>query len=207
MANGRSERSPIIIIKMKKAILIITTLTCISYAAYSIFFKTPNVRHAPMNKSFYDLSAKAIDGTTLIKMDAFKGKKILIVNTASECGYTPQYEGLQKLSEQFKDKLVIIGFPCNQFGGQEPGNSEEISTFCKKNYGVTFQLTEKVDVKGSGQHPIYQWLCQKSNNGVGDYEVKWNFNKFLISETGELLGYFPSSVKPNAEQLINAINK
>lgn len=160
-----------------------------------------------MAKTFHDLSIKSLDGKQTINFSQFKGKKVLCVNTASECGYTPQYEGLQKLQEKFKDKLVVIGFPCNQFGGQEPGNNEEIATFCKKNYGVTFTLTEKIDVKGKNQHPVYQWLCQKTNNGVGDYEVKWNFNKFLINEKGELVSYFPSSVKPQSAELEAAINR
>ncbi|TAE88293.1 MAG: glutathione peroxidase [Bacteroidetes bacterium] len=191
---------------MKKTILGFGALTAIGMIAYSFIFGTKNVMHPALNKSFYELSIKTLDGKKSINLSDFKGKKILCVNTASECGYTKQYEGLQKLSEQYKNKLVIIGFPCNQFGGQEPGSKEEISTFCKKNYGVTFLLTEKIDVKGSNQHPIYQWLCQKSNNGVADYEVKWNFNKFLINESGKLVAYYPSSVKPESDELAKAIN-
>ncbi len=192
---------------MKKKILILSSIVALGMLAYSFIFKVKNVTHAPMGKSFYDLSIKTLDGKGLIKFSDLKGKKILCVNTASECGYTKQYEGLQKISEQYKGKLVVIGFPCNQFGGQEPGGQEEISTFCKKNYGVTFPLTEKIDVKGKNQHPVYQWLCQKSNNQVGDYEVKWNFNKFLIDEQGNLQAYFPSSVKPESEELAAAIKK
>lgn len=160
---------------------------------------------APL-KSFYDLSIKGIDGKE-IKFSDLKGKKILCVNVASECGYTPQYTDLQKLHEKYKGKLVIIGFPCNQFGGQEPGSADQIQTFCKKNYGVTFTLTEKIDVKGTKQHPVYQWLTQKSMNGKGDYDVKWNFNKFLINEKGELVQYFPSSVKPFDTNLTSLIEQ
>lgn len=192
---------------MKKKILILSSIVALGMLAYSFIFKVKNVTHAPMGKSFYDLSIKTLDGKGNINFADFKGKKILCVNTASECGYTKQYEGLQKISEQYKGKLIVIGFPCNQFGGQEPGGQEEISTFCKKNYGVTFPLTEKIDVKGKNQHVVYQWLCQKSNNHVGDYEVKWNFNKFLIDEQGNLQAYFPSSVKPESEELAAAIKK
>lgn len=158
-------------------------------------------------ENFYSLSVKTLDGKQTIKLSDYKGKKILFVNVASECGYTPQYQDLQKLHERYKDTLVIIGLPCNQFGGQEPGSAEQISDFCKKNYGVTFLLTEKIEVKGDHQHPIYQWLCKKENNGKGDYEVKWNFNKFLVSETGELLGYFGSRVTPFDSELIELIEK
>ncbi|MCX8482240.1 MAG: glutathione peroxidase, partial [Crocinitomicaceae bacterium] len=114
----------------------------------------------------------ALDEKTPIDLNQFKGKKILFVNTASECGFTPQYEDLQKLQEKYPEKLVIIGCPCNQFGGQEPGNAEQIGSFCKKNYGVTFQLTQKIDVKGQNQHPLFSWLSQMSKNGVLDSEVK-----------------------------------
>lgn len=146
--------------------------------------------------NIYQISMLSANGKDSINLSDFKGKKLLVVNVASECGYTPQYKELQALSDQYKDKLVVIGFPCNQFGGQEPGTESEIVAFCQKNYGVTFPITEKGDVKGDNQHPLYQWLTKKENNGKDDYTVKWNFNKFLISESGELISYFPSSVKP-----------
>lgn len=149
-----------------------------------------------MNTDFYSLSIKSLDGKSTINFSDFKGKKILCVNTASECGYTYQYEGLQELYDKYKEQLVVIGFPCNQFGKQEPGTSDEIAGFCKKNYGVNFPLSEKIDVKGDNQHPVYQWLTQKEQNGVGDYSIKWNFNKFLIDENGKLIAYFESGVKP-----------
>ena len=116
-------------------------------------------------------------------MEQYKGKQILIVNTASECGYTPQYQDLQKLHETYPN-LVMIGFPCNQFMGQEPGSNAEIKSFCQKNYGVTFLMAEKIDVKGKNQHPLYQWLTQKEKNGVENSTVSWNFNKFLIGADG-----------------------
>jgi len=154
--------------------------------------------------SFYDLTINSIDGKEM-HMSDFKGKYVLCVNVASKCGYTPQYEDLEKLYEQYQGKLVIVGFPCNQFLGQEPGTSEEIVSFCQKNYGVTFPLTEKIDVKGKNQHGVYQWLTQKSLNGVADGNVKWNFHKFLISPEGEWLAEFPSGVKPLDIELTSLI--
>lgn len=140
-----------------------------------------------------------------INLADFKGKKILFVNTASKCGYTGQYADLEKLSKEYKENLVIIGTPCNQFGGQEPGSAEEIGAFCEKNYGVTFLLTEKLDVKGANQHPLYKWLTTETENGLSDFEVKWNFNKFLINEKGQLTHYFGSGTKPYDAELIAAI--
>lgn len=146
--------------------------------------------------SFHDFSIPSLNEEDTIVFSAFKGKKVLVVNVASKCGYTYQYEGLQALYEAHKDELVIIGFPCNQFLFQEPGSGDEIKSFCSLNYGVTFLLTTKIDVKGNNQHPVYQWLTSKALNGNADYSISWNFNKFLISENGELLAYFGSDVKP-----------
>lgn len=153
-------------------------------------------------QSIHNFTVKSIDGKSL-NLASFKGKKILIVNTASKCGYTPQYEALEKVYEQYKDKLVIIGFPCNQFGGQEPGSNEEIVAFCKKNYGVSFPLADKIDVKGDNMAPIYQWLTTKSKNGILDASISWNFNKFLIDENGKMIAYFPSNVKPDSETILS----
>lgn len=154
---------------------------------------------------FHDLSIQSLDGKSTIKFAEFKGKKVLCVNVASECGYTYQYEGLEELHKKYGDKLVVIGFPCNQFGGQEPGAPEEIESFCKKNYGVSFLMTEKIDVKGENQHAVYQWLTNKSQNGVDDYSIKWNFNKFMIDEDGKLIAYFGSSVKPMDEEITSLL--
>ena len=148
----------------------------------------------------YDFKVPSLDGGE-IDFSKFKGKKILIVNTASKCGYTKQYDDLQKLQESYKNKLVVVGFPANNFGGQEPGSNEEIKEFCKKNYGVTFPMAEKVSVKGSDTHPLFQWLTQKSKNGVMDADIRWNFTKFLLDENGKLLAVFPSSVKPDGEEI------
>ena len=150
--------------------------------------------------SIHTFKVEALDGTTINFAD-FKGKKILIVNTASECGYTPQYKELEALYQKFKDKLVIVGFPANNFGGQEPGTNTEIKAFCQQNYGVTFPMAAKISVKGDDAAPIYQWLCNKTENGVLDAEIKWNFNKFLLDENGNMIAYFPSKVTPMSEQI------
>ena len=156
------------------------------------------------SSTVYDFSLTGTDGKE-INLNAFKGKKILFVNVASKCGYTPQYEGLQKLYAQNKENLVIIGLPCNQFMNQEPGTNEEIQTFCKKNYGVTFPITQKIYVKGDKIHPLYNWLTRKELNGVEDSKVKWNFQKYLIDEEGALIQVFGSKVKPLGEEIISAI--
>lgn len=153
-------------------------------------------------QSIHSFKVKSIDGGQ-IDFSKYKGKKIMVVNTASKCGYTPQYEQLQKVYSQYKDKLVIIGFPCNQFGGQEPGSNAEIVEFCQKNYGVNFPLADKVDVKGNAQASIYQWLTQKAKNGVLDATISWNFNKFLLDENGKMLAYFPSNVKPDSDTILS----
>ncbi|MBG7628987.1 MAG: glutathione peroxidase [Bacteroidetes bacterium] len=152
------------------------------------------------NPSIYDISINSITGEPINFTD-FKGKKILIVNTASECGFTGQYADLEKLYETYKDKLVVIGVPCNQFGGQEPGTLTEIKSFCEVNYGVTFLLTEKVDVKGDNQHPLYAWLTSKELNGVKNSSVKWNFQKYLIDENGSYIDYFYSLTKPMSSKI------
>lgn len=184
--------------------LLIITAAFVSCAAQS---NTPTMTNeisatteAVANKSIYDFKVTALDGGT-IDFASFKGKKILIVNTASECGFTPQYEGLEKLYEKYKDKLVIVGFPANNFGSQEPGTNDEIKTFCKKNYGVTFPMAAKISVKGADTAPIYKWLCNKSENGVLDAEVGWNFNKFLLDENGKLLAHFESKLEPMSEEI------
>jgi glutathione peroxidase len=181
------------------------------FALQNCFFaKTKTIEPAQVKMapvSFYSLSLKSLDGKEQWSFEQFKGKKVLIVNTASECGYTSQYEGLQKLYNQYPGKLVIVGCPCNQFGGQEPGDSSKIGAFCKKNYGVTFPISEKLSVRGDKQHPVYAWLTQKSQNGAMDATITWNFNKFLIDEKGNLIGYYPSSVKPEDAELKAAIEK
>lgn len=154
-----------------------------------------------LSNSFYEYKVEGLTGNTINFAD-FKGKKVLVVNTASECGYTKQYEDLQKLHETYKDKLVVIGFPANNFGGQEPGSDAEIASFCQKNFGVTFPMASKVSVKGDDTAPLFQFLTQKNLNGVKDSEIKWNFTKFLLDENGKLIDSFPSKVKPTDEEII-----
>lgn len=147
------------------------------------------------SESIYDIELTGLDGTP-INLSQFKGKYVLFVNVASKCGFTPQYADLQKLYDANKDKLMIIGSPSNQFGNQEPGTAEDIQEFCEANYGVTFLMADKLDVKGENQHPLYQWLTKASKNGKVDSEVKWNFQKYLVNPNGELVDFYLSAVTP-----------
>lgn len=176
-----------------KNLLLFTLFSGLSFAGMS------------QSTNLYDYSFIDINGNE-VSMNQFKGKKILLVNTASKCGFTPQYEGLQKLHEQHGEKVVLIGFPCNQFLGQEPKGEEEIQAFCQKNYGVEFLMASKISVKGKDQHPIYNWLTNKSLNGVEDSKVSWNFQKYLIDENGKLVQHFAPKVKPMSDEIVNAIN-
>ena len=155
-------------------------------------------------KSIHSLSIKSLDGKK-INLSDFKGKKILFVNVASECGFTKQYKDLQALHEKYQDKLVIIGFPCNQFGGQEPGTAKQIQTFCQLNFGVEFLITEKINVKGDEQNPIYTWLTKKELNGKKSSSVKWNFQKYLVDENGEFIDYYYSITKPLSTRITRNI--
>lgn len=154
--------------------------------------------------NIYSFSVDGLSGGKINLAD-FKGKKILIVNTASKCGYTPQYQELETLYNKYQDKLVIIGFPANNFGGQEPGTNAEIETFCQQNYGVSFPMAAKISVKGNDMAPIYQWLTQKNKNGVLDAEIGWNFNKFLIDENGIMMAHFPSKVTPLSTEIVSKL--
>jgi len=154
---------------------------------------------------FYSLKATANNGEDIL-FEKFKGKKVLVVNTASNCGFTPQYHDLQQLYDEYKDRLVIIGFPANDFGEQEKGKDEEIAHFCKMNYGINFPLAKKSSViKGADQNKIFEWLTNKNENGWNDQQPTWNFSKYLINEKGELTHYFDSSVSPLSDEVISAI--
>jgi glutathione peroxidase len=156
------------------------------------------------SKTFFDFTAKSIDGKE-IDLAKYRGKKVLIVNVASECGYTPQYKGLEALYSKYSDKLVVLGFPCNDFGKQEPGSNEEIKNFCTKNYGVTFPMFEKISVKGENIHPLYHWLSTPDENGWNDKAPNWNFCKYLINEKGELIKYYSFAVEPLSDEIVNEV--
>lgn len=163
-------------------------------------------REIRSNNSIYDLSFESIEGDT-ISLSQFKGKKIIIVNTASDCGYTAQYEELQQLYEMKKSEIVILGFPANDFKNQEKGSNEQISNFCKKNYGVSFPLASKVVVvKGPQQHPVFQWLSDPSQNGWNAEAPVWNFSKYVLDEGGRLVGYADPAVKPLAKSFTQILN-
>lgn len=156
--------------------------------------------------SVYDFKVPALNGGT-IDLSVYKGKKILIVNTASKCGFTPQYTELEKLYNKYQDKLVIIGFPANDFGGQEPGTNSEISEFCKKNYGVSFPMAAKVDVVGENTTPLFKYLTEEAIKlGTPAPVIKWNFTKFLIDENGKLIAVFPSKVTPMSDEITAHLN-
>ncbi len=157
-----------------------------------------------MSKTVYDYKMSTIKGADFDLSD-FKGKKILLVNTASACGLTPQYKQLEELYENYKDKLEVVGLPCNDFAGQEPGSEQEIEKFCEVNFGVTFPLTSKVKIKGDDVAPIYQFLTKKELNGYADSEVMWNFQKYLIDENGHLIGVFAPPVEPLSEDILNVL--
>jgi glutathione peroxidase len=156
--------------------------------------------------SIYDFNVPALDGGS-ISFSKFKGKKIMIVNTASKCGNTPQYAELQQLYDTHKDKLVIVGFPANNFGQQEPGTNAEIQDFCKKNYGVTFPMAEKVSVAGDDMHPLFKYLVEEAKKlNVDEPVVRWNFTKFLVDENGKLVTVFPHKMKPNDPEILKYLN-
>lgn len=164
-----------------------------------------NTMSTTEHRSIHQFSIRALDSDESIHFQEFQGKKILVVNVASKCGFTNQYEDLEKLYQANKDHLVVIGFPCNQFMGQEPGSEKDIAQFCSLTYGVTFPMTEKIDVKGENAHEIYKWLTQKALNGKSDYKISWNFNKFLLDEDGEILGHFDTRTKPMDDRIISLL--
>jgi glutathione peroxidase len=176
---------------MKKTI-VITLLLAITTMAFS-------------QTKFYDFKVKTLEGNDF-DFSSLKGKKVMVVNVASKCGFTPQYKELEEVYEKYKDDFVIIGFPANNFMHQEPGTPAEIRQFCTANYGVSFPLMEKISVKGSDMHPLYKWLTTKEENGVMDSNVKWNFQKYLIDENGKLVDVIYSSEKPTSDKVLAWIN-
>lgn len=193
---------------MKKIYLYLFLSVSMLVSSFSCGFKKvaskPESNHNQPNGSVYDFKMVSITGDT-IDLSLYKGKKLLIVNTASECGYTPQYKDLQKLHKQYGDKVTILGFPANNFGEQEPGSDQEIASFCKLNYGVTFQMFSKISVKGDDMHPLYQWLTDASKNGWNNEAPNWNFCKYLINEKGKLVKFYASAINPMSEEMLKDI--
>lgn len=190
---------------MKK--LFIFTCSIILFWGYQSQAQNTQSKTTMEKQTIYQFKVKDLAGNDF-DFASLKGKKIMIVNTASRCGFTPQYEQLQALYKQYKDKgFVIIGFPANNFGAQEPGTNAEIAVFCKLNYGVTFPMMSKISVKGNDMHEVYQFLTQKSKNGVKDSDVKWNFQKYFLNEKGELEEVYLSAVEPNSAKIVDWINK
>lgn len=160
----------------------------------------------PSGKSFYEFTVNSLTGDP-VSLEQYRGKKIIILNVASKCGYTPQYADWEKFYSENKDEVVVLGFPCNDFMGQEPGSASDIAEFCQKNYGVSFPMFEKVHVKGDQKAPLYQWLTDPAQNGWNSQEPSWNFCKYLINEKGELTHFFASKVKPGSEEFIAAMGQ
>jgi glutathione peroxidase len=191
---------------MSKLLFMLATLLSGIFADKSEVQLRP--ANAPAAKgSFYDFKVKTLDGKQTVDFSQFKGKKIVVLNTASACGYTPQYADWEKFYKANKDNVVVLGFPANDFANQESGSNEEIASFCQKNYGVSFPMFEKVHVVGSEQHPLYKWLTTKELNGWNDKAPTWNFCKYLLNEQGELVSFFGSKVKPDSEDFLAALKK
>jgi glutathione peroxidase len=189
---------------MRMTVLLITAaVVLIAITAFTL--RRKNARwQGPVPTSVHEFTLRTLEGEE-ISLSKFKGKKMLLVNVASECGYTPQYKPLQELHEKYGSKVTVIGIPANNFGAQEPGDAKQIREFCTKNYGVTFQMMEKISVKGSDMHPLYKWLSTKSLNGVTDEAPKWNFCKYLIDENGHIIQYFNSKVDPMSEEITSKL--
>lgn len=186
---------------MKYLVFSIALMACVSEPVAPVASVKEVKEEVMTQQSFYDLRAQTIDGEEFL-FSELKGKRVLIVNVASKCGYTPQYEELQKLHEQYGgEDFIILGFPANDFGFQEPGSEAQIKSFCSKNYGVSFQMMSKVKTNRSRGHEVYQWLCNKAQNGVEDAKVSWNFNKFLIDENGNWVAHYESRMDPMSAEI------
>lgn len=196
---------------MIKKLILPTATLLLAVSLIIVYAKNKGTDMSKLNplpeKSIYDFVMKNIDGQD-IKMEQYRGKVVLIVNVASKCGYTKQYEGLQKMYLKYQDQgFLILGFPANNFLSQEPGTDEEIKTFCSTRYNVTFPMFSKISVKGDDKHPFYRFLTEKQTNPEFAGEIKWNFNKFLIDKNGNIVARFDSGVKPEDHELIQAIEK
>ena len=195
-----------------KILIIIILSTLLSFSGiyilrekiFKVNDKAPDNKMIVNENNFYTLSAKDIDGKS-IDFSKFKGKKVLIVNVASKCGYTSQYKDLQELHNKYNDKIAILAFPSNNFGFQEPGSNIQIEEFCETNYGIEFQLFEKSDVRGKNINSVYRWLSSIDDNGWNDKSPRWNFFKYLIDETGNLKAVYSSNVNPLDDKIINFV--
>ncbi|MBX3291065.1 MAG: glutathione peroxidase [Acidobacteria bacterium] len=195
------------IIKITGGVLVLGLCAVVGLAYAYGFILDPSPATPPRENSMYEFTMKDIDGKD-IKLEAYKGKVVMIVNTASRCGNTPQYEGLQKIYDKYKDKgFVVLGFPANNFMGQEPGSDEEIKEFCTLNYNVTFPMFSKISVKGADQHPFYSFLTHKETNPGFDGDITWNFEKFLADKDGKIIARFTPKTKPEDEKVVEAIEK
>ena len=204
-------KKPVIFTLIAVALVVtLTSFMSLSTIVKGIFSDKRETATAPADldapaKSLYDFTVKSIDGKP-VSLSGFKGKKVVILNVASKCGFTPQYADWEKFYKEHGDKIVVLGFPANNFMSQEPGTNEEVAAFCQKNYGVTFPMFEKVSVAGNDQAPLYKWLTTKSLNGWNDKTPTWNFCKYVINEKGELTNFFASKVKPDDAEFKKAVN-
>ncbi len=190
---------------MKKITLLFITFLVISTTILIATRAKENAVEEKTVKSIYDFALKDIDGKE-IKLDQYKGQVLLLVNVASRCGYTPQYQGLQKIYDKYKDQgFVVLGFPANNFGGQEPGTDKEIKTFCSTRFNVAFPIFSKISVKGEDKHALYKYLTEKETNAQFAGEISWNFNKFLVDKTGHIVARFDSKDEPESEKVREAI--
>jgi glutathione peroxidase len=184
---------------LSKKVILISIPLAVGLFAFLSEKLSASKKDVQVSGSFYDFRMKSLEGEE-IDFSSFKGKAVVVVNTASKCGFTPQYKDLQKLHETYGPSVVFLGFPANNFLWQEPGSNEEIATFCERNYGVTFQMFEKISVKGKDQHPLYAWLEKKSG-----HQPSWNFCKYIIDKNGEVAGFFPARVKPSDPEFIQLL--
>ena len=189
----------------------VKVLILTSFIALFVIYSMPNENKTESDNFARDLSSTIFDYKMkniygdVVTLEQYRGKKILIVNVASRCGYTSQYKDLQKLQDRYKDRLQVIAFPCNDFGFQEPGNSEQIAEFCEVNYNIKFPIMEKINIRRSPSHPLYEWLSNSELNGWNDSKPKWNFYKYLIDEKGKLINFFNSGTSPLSIQITEAI--
>lgn len=189
---------------LKTIFIMITSLITAIFADKSEIANRPD-EVIVAKQSLYDFKVKSLVGDKVIDLSQYKGKKVVILNVASKCGYTKQYADWEKFNKEHGDKVVVLGFPSNDFGGQEPGTSEEIATFCSATYGVTFPMFEKAVVKGEGKAPLYKWLSSKDLNGWNDKEPTWNFCKYVVNENGELTNFFASKILPTDPEFLKAV--